>query len=119
MQNGDGGDGGTVVRGRKLSFKVVLTPAEREQLEHLCRMTTAPAGLVGRARIILELGAGRTEAEVARRCDCEEKTVRKWGRRYERDRLLGLADLPRPGRPRSFPPSSGAGGRRDRLPVAI
>jgi transposase len=55
-----------------------------------------------RARIVLAAARGDSNAAIARDLAVCEDTVRKWRCRYARDRLAGLADAHRPGRPRRF-----------------
>jgi transposase len=82
----------------------VLTAAERHDLERLQRSTTAAAGLVRRARIVLLAAAGMPLRTVAATVGVERRTVRDWLDRFRTDRLAGLQDRPRSGRPRTFSP---------------
>lgn len=45
---------------------------------------------------------GRPASEIAGRVGCSIPTVKTWRARYERDRLEGLRDLPKSGRPLTF-----------------
>jgi len=54
---------------------------------------------VQRAQIILSLGGGSSVNETARRLGVDRKTVRLWRDRYCRERLAGLEDRSRSGRP--------------------
>ena len=45
---------------------------------------------------------------IARHLHISVPTARAWRRRFAQTRISGLVDLPRPGRPRSFPPSGAA-----------
>jgi transposase len=84
-------------------YVISLDDAARAELEAVSRRATAPFRLVQRARIVL-LAAGRLENRViAARLGICEDTARKWRRRYCQGGLAGLADAPRPGRPRAFP----------------
>lgn len=82
----------------------VLTEAERDELERWQRSTTAPAGIVRRARIILLAAAGMPLRIIAPTVGVERRTVRDWLDRFRTDRLAGLQDRPRAGRPRTFSP---------------
>jgi len=84
-------------------YVIRLGDGERAELESLSRRATAPQRAVLRARIVLLAGAGVGNAEIARRLGTCEDTARKWRRRFCREGGKGLADLPRPGRPRVFP----------------
>ena len=52
-----------------------------------------------RSRIILACGEGLDNKSVAGRVGCSTNTVSKWRARFVQDRLDGLVDEPRPGRP--------------------
>ena len=75
----------------------------RELGSRAARYTT-PHGEVLRAKIVVLAAEGKTNAEIARRLDCALRTVSLWRKRFFEERLDGLADRPRPGRPRRFPP---------------
>jgi hypothetical protein len=92
------------MRGRKLSFHVVLSKEERLELERRCRMTTLGVGEWKRAQAILLLDARTSEKETARRCGLGIRIVRKWGRRYVAEGLAGLRDRPGRGRKPAFSP---------------
>ena len=86
------------------SFPVVsveLTEAEREQLESWSRRLTTAQALAQRSRIVLLVAEGLRTGEVAQRLGVHRNTVAKWRRRFEAERLDGLVDEPRPGRPRT------------------
>jgi transposase len=80
-----------------------LDDAGRAELEAVSRRATAPFRLVQRARIVLLAAGGLGNRAVAARLGTCEDTARKWRRRYCEAGLSGLADAPRPGRPRKFP----------------
>ena len=92
------------MRGRKLSFHIALTDDERPILEGWQRSSKVSVGQKERGAVILLFAEGLAEKDVAARSKMTEKTVRKWARRFERERMAGLADLKRSGRPRVFPP---------------
>ena len=86
------------------SFPVVsveLSEAEREQLESWSRRLTTAQALAQRSRIVLLVAEGLRTGEVAQRLGVHRNTVSKWRRRFEAERLDGLVDEPRPGRPRT------------------
>jgi hypothetical protein len=90
-------------------YVICLGDAERAELESLSRRATAPFRLVLRARIVLLAAAGTANSVVAERLRICEDTARKWRRRYCEQGTEGLADAPRPGRPRVFPSAVVAG----------
>lgn len=82
-------------------YQIELTVAERAALVALIR-PTSQARMLLRARIVLAAADGASNAGIARELAVCEDTVRKWRRRYAQQRLAGLADTPRSGRPRRF-----------------
>jgi transposase len=58
--------------------------------------------MVLRARIVLAAACGVTNTAIAAQRRIHVDTVRKWRRRFHVDRLDGLVDAARPGRPRRF-----------------
>jgi len=77
-----------------------LTADERAELEGWARRRTSAAGLAMRSRIVLAAADGGTNTELAERLGLAITTVRRWRNRFVVDRLDGLLDEPRPGRPR-------------------
>lgn len=90
--------------GPRTGREIVLSAAERAPLEALTRQTTAPAGLVRRARIILLAADQMPLDRIARVVGADRTRVRAWIDRYRAAGLAGLPDRPRSGRPRTFPP---------------
>lgn len=78
---------------------IELTPEEEATLTAWTRKATAEQRLVERARIILLLHQGLTTVEIARRLETRTARVSKWRQRFAQDRLQGLADAPRSGKP--------------------
>src|ERR1039457_997725 len=85
------------------SYVISLDDAGRAELEAVSRRATAPFRLVLRARIVLLAAGGTANSTIAARLRICEDTARKWRRRYCEQGITGLADAPRPGRPRKFP----------------
>jgi transposase len=84
-------------------YVICLGDADRAGLEAISRRGSAPYRLVMRARIVLLAADGLANCGIAARLGVCEDTVRKWRRRYREQGVDGLADAPRPGRPRTFP----------------
>jgi transposase len=84
-----------------IAVEVVLSEAEREQLESWARRGKSAQALALRARIVLAAAEGLKNTEIAALLSVDHTTVRKWRTRFARARLEGLLDEPRPGRPRT------------------
>ncbi|MGH9252106.1 MAG: helix-turn-helix domain-containing protein [Acidimicrobiales bacterium] len=89
---------------RTSPYQVVLSDDERRHLEKTARSYTAPYADVVRARIVLYAADGLGNDVIAARLDTPRQVVSKWRKRFHQQRLAGLADLPRGGRPGVFPP---------------
>lgn len=81
--------------------EIKLSEAEREELSSMARSRSLPAGLALRARIVLACEGGEENIVVAQNLRVARSTVVKWRGRYARQRLAGLYDELRPGRPRT------------------
>jgi putative transposase len=79
---------------------LLLSVQQREHLESLANSRSLPAGLVGRAKIILLSASGKTNQQIARQLGLTNATVGKWRRRFLQQDVSGLHDELRPGRPR-------------------
>jgi transposase/transcriptional regulator with XRE-family HTH domain len=78
---------------------LILSDDEREQLLRWSRRAKSSQALALRSRIILGCGEGLDNKSVAEQARCSANTVSKWRARFVQDRLDGLVDEPRPGRP--------------------
>src|SRR5262245_15647244 len=81
---------------------VLLSDEEREQLQAWARRRKSAQALAQRSRIVLAAGEGLNNTEIAERLGIHRGMAAKWRARFVRDRLDGLVDEPRPGRPRTI-----------------
>jgi putative transposase len=81
---------------------ISLSADERTQLKTMLRSRSLPASLVRRATIILFADDGLSNLNIAEKLDITNSTVGFWRRRFALDRMQGLYDETRPGRPRSL-----------------
>jgi len=88
-------------RGRPVEA-VILTAEERSYLERQIRRHRVARSLSERCRIVLRCADGLQSKQVACELGVSESMVGKWRRRFLRDRIDGLLDEPRSGRPRSI-----------------
>ncbi len=90
---------------RSSPYVIMLTPKERRVLEARARHYTFPYRDVVRAKIVLLAAEGLENKAIGERLDLPRPVVSKWRRRFFRERLAGLEDRSRRGRPCAFPPS--------------
>jgi transposase len=79
-----------------------LSSDERAYLERQVRRHRVPRSLSERCRVILRCADGAPSKSVASELGLHEHTVGKWRRRFLKDRVEGLLDEARPGRPRTI-----------------
>ena len=79
---------------------IVLSEQERAYLERQVRRHRVGRAFSERCRMILRCAEGLANKAVAAELGVHEHTVGKWRRRFAKDRIDGLLDEPRPGRPR-------------------
>jgi transposase len=85
-----------------VAVDVVLSEAERAQLESWSRRRTSAQALAERSRIVLLAAEGLNNTEIAARLGVHRGTARRWRTRFVAERLDGLVDEPRPGQPRKI-----------------
>jgi putative transposase len=81
--------------------EVVLSDGERAFLQAQVRRHKAARSLSDRCRMILLCAEGLQSKEVGAQLGVHEHTVGKWRRRFVGNRIEGLTDEYRPGRPRT------------------
>lgn len=92
---------------RTSPYRIELSRAERTSLESVARKYTSPYRDVIRARIVLYAARGLSNDEIAIRLDLPRQIVSKWRKRFFEQRLAGLEERPRRGRPARFSPRRG------------
>jgi hypothetical protein len=89
---------------RTSPYSIALQPEERRELESRALKYTLPYFLVIRAKMILYAAEGLSNDQIADRLDTRREVVSLWRKRFFEERLAGLEERPRLGRPRSFSP---------------
>jgi len=75
-----------------------ISEPERATLLGLARAGTTEQRVAKRARIVLRASGGLANSRIAAELRVSPMTVLLWRERFERERLAGLRDAPRPGR---------------------
>jgi hypothetical protein len=100
------------MRGRK-PRPIEIAPDDLAVLQQIARSETRPWYQVRRARILLGIVDGAQTQILAFLTQCDETTIRRTCRRYERLGLSGLLESPkRSGRPIVISPPATCPGRR-------
>lgn len=89
---------------RRSPFGIDLSAAEISELNRRANKYTLPYFEVVRAKMILMAASGMRNDEIAARLDTRREVVSQWRKRFFKERLAGLEEMARPGRPRVFPP---------------
>lgn len=84
---------------RHSPYTIDLTNTERRELRQRAARYTAPYREVVRARIVLMAAEGLQNKEIAERLSLPVQIVTKWRKRFHAERLAGLNERPRAGRP--------------------
>jgi putative transposase len=87
-------------RGKKVS--ITLTPKEEELLTLWVKAQKTEQRMVQRAKAILLSAEGCSLPEVSARSGLSRQNCSRWRTRFEKDRIKGLTDEERSGRPRSI-----------------
>ena len=89
---------------RKSPYRVVLTVDEKRKLQSIARKYTSQYRDVMRAKIVLLAAEGLSNKDIGQRLDLPRQIVSKWRKRFFEQRLSGLQERPRRGRPSLFSP---------------
>ena len=103
---------------RKSPYSVVLTEEERRALREVAGKYTSPYCQVIRAKVVLLAAEGLQNSQIAQRLDLPRQIVSKWRNRFSQERLVGLEDRPRRGRPGVFPPGDRRRGQGPGVPTS-
>ena len=96
--------GGQSIMPRESPWTIVLSHEERVTLETRVRKYTSPYRDVIRDKIILLAAEGLSNDVIASRLDTPRQIVSKWRKRFFEERLAGLEEQSRGGRPARFSP---------------
>lgn len=91
-------------------FCIDLTSKERRALEQRAAKYTSPYFEVVRAKVVLLAAEGLENKEIGECLSLPRQIVSRWRKRFFDERLAGLDERPRRGRPRVFSPSDHHGG---------
>jgi len=86
----------------KTATSIILSAGEKRTLERWRRAHKSEQRVAERARIILLAARGMSNLEIASQLGTRPARVSKWRTRFARQRLAGLADEARPGKPRRY-----------------
>ena len=89
---------------RTSPYTISLSSTEAAELQRRAAKYTLPYFQVQRAKMILLAAEGLPNDEIAARLDTRREVVWLWRKRFFIDRLAGLEERSRPGRPRTFSP---------------
>lgn len=96
---------------RRSPYHIELSAEEAAELRRRAASYTLPYFQVARARMIVYAAQHWSNDQIAQRLDTRREVVSKWRKRFFDQRLAGLEERPRPGRPRAFPPGGGRSGQ--------
>lgn|SRR5271157_5622274 len=92
---------------RESPYRILLTEDEDRELRRRAAKYTLSYFIVQRAKMILMAAQGMGNDEIAAALDARREVVSLWRKRFFEERLSGLEERPRAGRPRSFSPLRG------------
>jgi hypothetical protein len=100
---------------RQSPYSITLSQAEKRALESVARKYTLPYFQVVRAKVVLLAAQGLDNDQIGSQVSLPRQIVSKWRKRFFEERLAGLENLPRSGRPPSFSPGTGDASQSHRL----
>ncbi|MCG6881096.1 MAG: helix-turn-helix domain-containing protein [Deltaproteobacteria bacterium] len=103
---------------RKSPYTIKLDEEEKHQLQSIARKYTSPYYEVMRAKAILLAAEGLENKQIGQQLQMPRQVISKWRKRFFEQRLSGLQDRPRRGRPSRFSPQRSNGGQSFGLPTA-
>ena len=89
---------------RTSPYMIRLSSAEEVELQRRAGKYTLPYFQVQRTKMILLAAEGLNNDQIAARLDSRREVVGRWRKRFFTERIQGLEEQARPGRPRTFPP---------------
>jgi transposase len=84
------------------AVQITLTADEEQVLRQRAALRNGALSVVMRARLVLAASQGETNQDMAQRVGLTVSRVRYWRRRFATERLAGLEDRPRSGRPATY-----------------
>src|ERR1700693_238861 len=109
---------GALAMPRRSPYRISLSRVEERELQKRAAKYTLPYFQVVRAKMVLLAAQGLANDEIAASLGTRREVVSLWRKRFFEERLAGLEERPRPGRPRTFPPRVGRSGEGPRLCIA-
>lgn len=100
---------------RRSPYAISLSATEERELRKRAAKYTLPYFQVVRAKMVLLAAPGLSSDEIAASLGTRREVVSEWRKRFFEERLAGLEERPRPGRPRRFPPRTDRSGQSSRL----
>jgi hypothetical protein len=89
---------------RSSPFPIHLSGGEATELRRRATKYTLPYFKVQRAKIVLMAAEGLENSEIDERLNALRDVVSEWRKRFFLERLTGLEERSRPGRPQTFSP---------------
>jgi len=89
---------------RQSPYTILLDQDEKRHLQAIARKYTSPYRDVMRAKVILLAAQGLSNKQIGARLELPRQIVSKWRKRFFEQRLAGLQERPRRGRPAVFSP---------------